>query len=106
MKVYITVECGYEHTTILDVFARYEDAIQLANSHDSILKQEWAELYKEGSKYHSKEMLKNGPHDKTHVLTYEVKGAKPLPLLPSPLTAKELEWAKEQQKIDAEPDEE
>ena len=67
MKVYIVVECGFEHTTVLDVFAKHKDATQLANSHNSTLKQEWAERYKE-----DEEMLASGPYDEAFVWEREV----------------------------------
>jgi len=107
MKVFILVECGFEHTTILDVFAQHQDAARSAEEHNDQLQAEWQSKWGD-----NKEMLASDPHDKACVLGYDVKGAEFLsttrpwspPLLPSPLTEEELEWVKEQQKIDAEQD--
>lgn len=64
MKVFIAIDYGYEHSDILGVFAKREDAE---------IKAEWEEIWNRNGHHPNAEMLDSGPHDDTTIQEFEVE---------------------------------
>lgn len=74
MKVYITMYYGpFTESSILGVFAKSEDAEQLAEEERQKIQKEWTEFLTNSAMSMTTKFLKEAPHDQTGVVEYEVR---------------------------------
>jgi hypothetical protein len=72
-KIYIALEYGHEFTEILGVFAKEEDAEQLAKERADTILANWINLYGPDSNDPWPDYIERGPSDRTCVNEYDIQ---------------------------------